>query len=67
MIRWISGVDKRDEIPSLKLGIKEVLVALRPQRLQRFGHVQHALLCINTISDIDIPCAVHHMDGVLEE
>ena len=60
-IQWICGVGSRDKVPSatllLKLGIKEVLLALLPQCLRWFGHVQHALSCTNTISDIAIPGA----------
>lgn len=59
MIRWICGVDTRDEVPSttllLKLGLKETSAALRTYRLRWFGHVQRASSCINTICEMAIP------------
>ena len=44
MVRWMCGVRLGDTVPSIelcrRLGIKEVVAAMRRERLRWFGHVE---------------------------
>ena len=59
MIRWICGVKPHDEVPMetlyTKLGIQEVVVALRTKHLRWYGHVARASSWTNSITSIAIP------------
>ena len=59
MIRWICGVNERDEIPSddllLKLGICDIVMVLRKRRLNWYGHVQRATSSIKTVAAVRVP------------
>ena len=59
MIRWICGVNERDEVSSddllSKLGISDICLVLRKRRLNWYGHVQRATSCINTVLAVRVP------------
>ena len=59
MIRWICGVNERDEISSddllHKLGICDIVTVLRKRRLNWYGHVQRATSSIKTVSAVRVP------------
>ena len=59
MICWICGVKPHDEVPIetlyTKLGIQDVAVALRTNRLRWYGHVVRASFWTNSITSIATP------------
>jgi len=58
MIRWICGTKPLDETPSQvlcnRLGIPEVINALRERRLRWYGHVMRSSSCINTVTSLKV-------------
>ena len=64
MIRWICNTRARDRVPSsellTKVGIVDITLLLRENRLRWFGHVQHAPTCIKTICDLPVPGRRRH-------
>ena len=60
MVRWICGTKPTDEAPTellcTKLGIQGVIDALRARRLRWYGHVMRSTACINSVTNMRLPC-----------
>ena len=58
MIRWICGVQVRDEVSTAelhaRLSVAEVSNDLRTRRLRWYGHVQRATSHINTVTTLRV-------------
>jgi hypothetical protein len=60
MIQWICRTKPGEETPTAllcaRLGIQEVTEALCARQLRWYGHVMRSSACINTITNMKIPC-----------
>ena len=59
MIRWICGIEDRDETPSVsllqKLGTEDITSVLRCRQFRCYGQVQRATSCIKSITNFPLP------------
>ena len=61
IIRWICGVKPHEAIVidllCAKLGIQELPTALRSKRLRWYEHVVRSSSCINSVTNMEVPCS----------